>query len=51
MIKKLLPYAKKYRLPAIMSPLCIIFEVLIEVTIPLMMSIEAIRLLVSDIVI
>ncbi len=39
MIKKLLPYAKKYRLPAIMSPLCIVFEVLIEVTIPLMMSI------------
>ncbi len=39
MIKKLLPYAKKYRLPAILSPLCIIFEVLIEVTIPLMMSI------------
>ena len=39
MIKKILPYAKKYRLPAIMSPLCIVFEVLIEVTIPLLMSV------------
>ncbi len=39
MLKKLLPYAKKYRLPAIMSPLCIVFEVLIEVTIPLLMSV------------
>lgn len=39
MIRKLLPYAKKYRLPAIMSPLCIVFEVLIEVTIPLLMSV------------
>ena len=39
MIKNVLPYAKKYRLPAIMSPLCIVFEVLIEVTIPLLMSI------------
>ncbi len=39
MIRKLLVYAKKYKLPAIMSPLCIIFEVLIEVTIPLLMSV------------
>ncbi len=39
MLKKLLPYAKKYKLPAIMSPLCIVFEVLIEVTIPLLMSV------------
>lgn len=39
MIKKLLPYAKKYKLFAIMSPIAIIFEVLIEVTIPLMMSV------------
>ncbi len=39
MLKKLLPYAKKYRLPAIMSPICIVFEVLIEVTIPLLMSV------------
>lgn len=39
MISKILPYAKKYRIPAILSPLCIVFEVLIEVTIPLLMSI------------
>ena len=39
MLKQLLPYAKKYKLPAIMSPLCIVFEVLIEVTIPLLMSV------------
>jgi ATP-binding cassette subfamily B protein len=39
MIKQLLSYAKKYRFHAIMSPLCIIFEVLIEVTIPLLMSV------------
>ncbi len=39
MIRKILPYAKKYRLPAILSPLCIVMEVLIEVTIPLLMSI------------
>lgn len=39
MIRKILPYAKKYRLPAIMSPVCIIFEVLIEVIIPLLMSV------------
>ncbi len=38
-LKRILPYAKKYRLPAIMSPICIIFEVLIEVTIPLLMSV------------
>lgn len=39
MIKKLAPYAKKYKLFAILSPIAIIFEVLIEVTIPLMMSV------------
>lgn len=39
MIKKLLPYAKKYRFFAVMSPIAIIFEVLIEVAIPLMMSV------------
>lgn len=39
MIRKILPYAKKYRLHAIMSPLCIVFEVLIEVIIPLLMSV------------
>ncbi|MBR5441712.1 MAG: ABC transporter ATP-binding protein [Clostridia bacterium] len=39
MLRKILPYAKKYRLPAILSPLCIVLEVLIEVTIPLLMSI------------
>ncbi len=39
MIRRILPYAKKYRLPAIMSPLCIVMEVLIEVTIPLLMSV------------
>ena len=39
MIKKLLPYASKYKFFAILSPLSIIFEVLIEVTIPLMMSV------------
>ena len=39
MIKKLLPYAKKYRLFAILSPLAIVCEVLIEVIIPLLMSI------------
>lgn len=39
MFKKLLSHAKKYRFYAIMSPLCIIFEVLIEVTIPLLMSV------------
>ena len=39
MLRKILPYAKKYRIPAILSPLCIVFEVLIEVTIPLLMSI------------
>ena len=39
MIKKLLRYAKKYRGYAIMSPIAIVFEVLIEVTIPLLMSV------------
>lgn len=39
MIRDLLSYAKKYKLPAFMSPLCIILEVLIEVTIPLLMSV------------
>ncbi len=39
MLRKILPYAKKYRLFAILSPLAIIFEVLIEVIIPLLMSV------------
>lgn len=39
MLKQILPFAKKYRVPAILSPLCIVFEVLIEVTIPLLMSV------------
>ena len=39
MIKKLLPYAKKYKWYAIISPVSIVFEVLIEVTIPLLMSV------------
>ncbi len=39
MIKKLLPYAKKYRLSAFLSPALIVCEVLLEVTIPLLMSI------------
>ncbi|MBQ8182319.1 MAG: ABC transporter ATP-binding protein [Clostridia bacterium] len=39
MIKKLLPYAKKYKWYAILSPVSIVFEVLIEVTIPLLMSV------------
>ena len=39
MFKKLLPYAKKYKYYAALSPISIIFEVLIEVTIPLLMSV------------
>lgn len=39
MLRKILPYAKKYKFHAIMSPLCIVMEVLIEVTIPLLMSV------------
>ena len=39
MLRKVLPYAKKYKFHAFMSPLCIIMEVLIEVTIPLLMSV------------
>ena len=39
MLRKILPYAKKYKFHAFMSPLCIIMEVLIEVTIPLLMSV------------
>ncbi len=39
MFKQILPFAKKYKVPAILSPLCIVFEVLIEVTIPLLMSV------------
>ncbi len=38
-MKKILSYAKKYRWYALLSPLAIIFEVLIEVTIPLLMSV------------
>ena len=39
MIKKLMSYAGKYKLYAILSPVSIIFEVLIEVIIPLLMSV------------
>jgi ATP-binding cassette subfamily B protein len=39
MIKKLLSYAKGYRFYAFLSPLAIIFEVLIEVAIPFLMSV------------
>lgn len=39
MLKKLIPYAKKYKKYAFLSPLAIVFEVLIEVTIPFLMSI------------
>ncbi len=39
MLKKLLPYANKYKLFAVLSPLSIVLEVLIEVTIPLLMSV------------
>ncbi len=38
MIRKLLPFAKKYRWYAILAPLCIIVEVLLEVTIPRIMA-------------
>lgn len=39
MIKKLLPYAKKYKTSALLSPLFICGEVLIEVFIPYLMSV------------
>ncbi len=39
MIKQLLKYAKKYKAYAFLTPLMIIFEVLIEVVIPFLMSI------------
>jgi len=39
MIKKLMSYAGKYKIYAILSPLSIILEVLIEVIIPLLMSV------------
>ncbi len=39
MIKKLLSYAKGYRIYAFLSPLAIVFEVLIEVAIPFLMSV------------
>ena len=39
MIKQLLPYAKKYKIPAILSPIFICGEVVIEVFIPYMMSV------------
>ena len=39
MIKQLLPYAKKYKVPAILSPIFICGEVVIEVFIPYMMSV------------
>ncbi len=39
MIRKLLKYAGKYKWFALLSPLAIVLEVLIEVTIPLLMSV------------
>lgn len=39
MIKKLMSYAGKYKIYAVLSPLSIILEVLIEVIIPLLMSV------------
>jgi ATP-binding cassette subfamily B protein len=39
MITKLLKYAGKYKWFALLSPLSIVLEVLIEVTIPLLMSV------------
>ena len=38
MLKTLLPYAKKYKLFAILTPLCIVGEVLLETRIPVLMS-------------
>lgn len=38
MLKTLLPYVKKYKLFAILTPLCIVGEVLLETRIPLLMS-------------
>jgi len=38
MLKKLLPYFKNYRLKTLLSPLMVIFEVLLEVRIPLLMA-------------
>ena len=38
MLKTLLPYAKKYKLFAILTPLCIALEVLLETRIPVLMS-------------
>lgn len=39
MFKKILSYAKKYRKYAVLAPLSIVLEVLLEVTIPFLMSI------------
>ncbi len=38
MIKQLLPFMKKYRLPTLLCPLCVIAEVLLEIRIPFMMA-------------
>lgn len=38
MFKKILPYAKPYRLPAILSPLLMILEVMVDILIPLLMA-------------
>ncbi|MGN0664303.1 MAG: ABC transporter ATP-binding protein [Negativibacillus sp.] len=38
MLKTLLPYVKKYKMFAILTPLCIVGEVLLETRIPLLMS-------------
>ena len=38
MIRKLLPFAKKYWVYAVLAPLCIICEVILEVNIPRIMA-------------
>ena len=39
MIKKLFPYTKGYRRQTVLSAVFVIFEVILEISIPLMMSI------------
>ncbi len=38
MLKKLLPSLKEFKLPAIMSPICVVVEALIEIYIPFLMA-------------
>jgi ATP-binding cassette subfamily B protein len=38
MLKKLLPYWRGFRLPAVLTPLCIVGEVAMEISIPLVMA-------------